>query len=373
VARLVLANLRKSFPGPSGQCVPAVRDLSLTVEEHELLVLLGPSGCGKTTTLRLIAGLEQPDGGSLELDGRAIDRLSPGDRDVAMVFQHHALYPHLSVFENLAFGLRLRKVPRTEIDQRVRETAALLELGACLERRPSALSGGQRQRVALGRALVRRPRLFLLDEPLSNLDAPLRAQMRREITRLQRHLETPMLYVTHDQNEAMALGDRVAVLRDGALEQIGPPRTLYAGPATVFVAGFIGWPPMNRIRGRLVEHDGSCHFACASGGPALPLPPDRASALRSWMGREVILGLRPECFAARPDSPADPSIRSVSVVVDSVEHTGPEIHVQFHLGEQPVLASAPSDLALTVGQNLGLALDLDRAVFFDPATGQAIR
>jgi multiple sugar transport system ATP-binding protein len=373
VARLVLANLRKSFPGPSGQVLPAVQDLSLTVGDREVVVLLGPSGCGKTTTLRLIAGLEQPDAGGIHLDGRPIHSLSPGDRDVALVFQHHALYPHLTVFENLAFGLRLRQVPRAEIDQRVRQTAGLLGLDTCLSRRPAALSGGERQRVALGRALVRRPAVFLLDEPLSNLDAPLRVQMRREIAQLQRRLGTPMLYVTHDQNEALALGDRVAVLRDGALEQVGTPGEIYAEPATRFVAGFVGWPPMNFLGGRLVARNGALHFEGPGASFALRIPPEGASALGSWTDREVTLGLRPEHLSVPPGLPATRSVGHLAGQVESVEPIGPETHLQVRLGEQSLTVRAPAGTNPVVGQTIELEVEVSRASFFDPATGRAVR
>jgi multiple sugar transport system ATP-binding protein len=245
VAQVVIAHLTKLFAGASGESVRAVEDLSLVVEDREFLVLVGPSGCGKTTTLRLIAGLEEPTQGTISIGGRPVTNLPPKERDVAMVFQNPALYPHLSAYDNMAFGLTLRKCPKAEIQRRVVEAAELLDLNGCLPRRPHELSGGQRQRVAIGRAIVRRPALFLFDEPLSNLDAPLRAQMREEIARLHTQLGASMVYVTHDQVEAMTLGDRVAVLQAGVLQQVGPPVELYRRPANPFVASFIGSLPMN--------------------------------------------------------------------------------------------------------------------------------
>jgi multiple sugar transport system ATP-binding protein len=245
MARVVIENLTKVFAVPGGQGIRAVDNLSLCVEDREFLVLVGPSGCGKTTTLRLIAGLEDATQGTISIAGKTVDTLVPKARDVAMVFQHPALYPHMSAYDNIAFGLMLRKCPRSEIERRVREAAELLGLNGCLPRLPHQLSGGQRQRVSIGRAIVRRPSLFLFDEPLSNLDAPLRAQMREEIARLQAHLGATMIYVTHDQVEAMSLGDRVAIMKSGAIQQIGQPMDLYRHPVNPFVANFIGSLPMN--------------------------------------------------------------------------------------------------------------------------------
>jgi multiple sugar transport system ATP-binding protein len=240
MARVAIEHLTKEFKGPHGEHIRALTDASLTANSGEFLVIVGPSGCGKTTTLRIIAGLEEPTGGTVQIDGEVVNSVAPKDRDIAMVFQNGALYPHMTVFENMVFGLQARKCPRAEADQRVREAAEVLDLGGCLERKPDALSGGQRQRVALGRAMVRRPKVFLFDEPLANLDAPMRLQMRAEISRLHTRLAATMIYVTHDQVEAMALGDRIAVMRDGAIQQVAKPMTLYREPANLFVAGFIG-------------------------------------------------------------------------------------------------------------------------------------
>ena len=247
MARVVIENVSKIFHGPKGEEVCAVHNVNLTVEDKELLVLVGPSGCGKTTTLRMIAGLEDISEGTISIDGEVMNAVPPKDRDIAMVFQNYALYPHMTVFENMAFGLKLRKFPKAEIEQRVKQTAEILGLNSCLARKPNEISGGQRQRVAVGRAIVRKPKLFLFDEPLSNLDAPLRIQMRKEIATLHSRLETTMIYVTHDQAEAMTLGDRIAVMKDGAIQQVADPLTIYDSPISVFVAEFIGSPP-GRIR-----------------------------------------------------------------------------------------------------------------------------
>jgi len=274
MARVVIEHLTKTFKAPKGKepIVNAVQDLSLAVESGELLVLVGPSGSGKTTTLRLLAGLEEPSQGSIFIDGIDVTKVSARERDVAMVFQHHALHPHMTVFENVAFPLTIRKTPKAEIDRRVREMGELLELGDCLGRAPAEISGGQRQRVALGRALVRRPKLLLLDEPLSNLDAPLRAQMRRLIARLNGNLGCTMVYVTHDQTEAMMLGKRLAVMNGGVLQQIDEPQQIYRTPGNVFVAGFVGWPPMNLLSGRLVRRglasNSTIFFGSGSFSPA---------------------------------------------------------------------------------------------------------
>src|ERR1051326_9185720 len=253
MARVVLESLNKIFPGAKGEEVRAVDKLNLVVENKQLLVLLGPSGCGKSTTLRLISGLEEASQGTISMDGKVIDALEPKDRDIAMVFQNYALFPHLTVFENISLGLKLRRIPKPEIQSRVKETAEILGLTECLDRKPSALSGGQRQRVALGRAIVRKPKLFLLDEPLSNLDPHTRAQLRSEILKLQRRLETTMIYVTHDQFEAMAIGDVIAVMKQGIIHQTGCPMSIYHYPANLFVAGFVGWAPMHLLQGIVFE------------------------------------------------------------------------------------------------------------------------
>src|SRR5205809_5039352 len=293
MARVVIENLTKLFLGPRGDSVRAVDDASLTVEDKELLVLVGPSGCGKTTTLRLIAGLEEPTSGTVAIDGTIVNHVPPKDRDIAMVFQNYALYPHMSAYENMSFGLKLRKFSKDEIRKRVDHAARILDITELLDRKPKALSGGQRQRVAMGRAIVRNPKVFLFDEPLSNLDAKLRVQMRTEIKRVHQLVKTTTVYVTHDQVEAMTLADRVVVMNGGKIEQIGTPNDLYHHPKTHFVAGFIGSPAMNFLPARL-QPNGEALMLRLSPELAFPVPPAHAARYRPSVGKDLIFGLRPE-------------------------------------------------------------------------------
>ena len=289
MAAVVISHLCKTFPGG----IRAVDDLCLEVGDHELLALMGPSGCGKTTTLRLLAGLEQPTAGRIVIAGRAAERLPPRERDVAMVFQQGALYPHLSVRGNLGFGLKLRRTPKREIGPRVEEAAAALGIAELLDRRPGELSYGQQQRVALGRAIVRRPKLFLLDEPLASLDAALRRQLRHEIRGLHQRLGVPMIYVTHDAGEAMALGQRIAILRDGRLQQVADPQTLYDRPGNRFVASLLGSPGMNFLDGRVEQTDGRC-ICVLAGNIRLPIPDRCRATIEPYTGKPITLGVRPE-------------------------------------------------------------------------------
>jgi multiple sugar transport system ATP-binding protein len=329
----------------------AVRDLNLKVNDGALMVLVGPSGCGKTTSLRMVAGLEDISAGEVRIGDRVVNDIAPKDRDIAMVFQNYALYPHMSVFENMAFGLRLRKTPKGEVKHRVEDTSKFLELYDLLLRKPGQLSGGQRQRVAMGRAIVREPKAFLMDEPLSNLDAKLRVQMRSEISRLQRDVAVTTIYVTHDQVEAMTMGDRVAVLRLGLLQQVASPQTLYRRPANLFVAGFIGSPAMNLVGGELRDHDGTMQVAF--GGNTVTLDPalvDERPGLRAYVGRPVIVGVRPgdlEDAALQPDAPAD---RRIKTNVDLREDMGSEILVHFSLDAPPVLTEDIKELAVERGE-----------------------
>jgi multiple sugar transport system ATP-binding protein len=329
----------------------AVRDLNLKVNDGALMVLVGPSGCGKTTSLRMVAGLEDISAGEVRIGDRVVNDIAPKDRDIAMVFQNYALYPHMSVFENMAFGLRLRKTPKGEVKHRVEDTSKFLELYDLLLRKPGQLSGGQRQRVAMGRAIVREPKAFLMDEPLSNLDAKLRVQMRSEISRLQRDVDVTTIYVTHDQVEAMTMGDRVAVLRLGLLQQVASPQTLYRRPANLFVAGFIGSPAMNLVGGELRDHDGTMQVAF--GGNTVTLDPalvDERPGLRAYVGRPVIVGVRPgdlEDAALQPDAPAD---RRIKTNVDLREDMGSEILVHFSLDAPPVLTEDIKELAVERGE-----------------------
>ncbi len=362
MARLVLDNVSKFFAGPRRENVGAVRRLNLTAGAGEFLVIVGPSGCGKTTTLRLIAGLETPDEGSLSLDGEPLAGVAPKDRDVAMVFQNHALLPHLTVFENLGFGLMLRRTPREEITRRVRAAAEMLDLTALLERKPPALSGGECQRVALGRALARQPRVFLFDEPLSNLDAPLRLQLRGQIAAVRRRAGATMVYVTHDQAEAMALADRVAVMREGALQQAAPPLELYRRPANRFVAGFIGSPPMNFFQGVVARENGLL-VSRANAGFALEAGEGAAKALETRAGQPVILGLRPEDIGAGP---------GVAAVVERVEATGAENLLYCESNGVRFVSRMPAGRVAEGGQSVALRFEMERAHFFDPTTGQAL-
>jgi multiple sugar transport system ATP-binding protein len=363
MARLVLENVSKRFAGPRRENVGAVCRLHLAVQDHEFLVIVGPSGCGKTTTLRLIAGLEMPDEGTISLDGKPLAGVPPRDRDVAMVFQNHALLPHLTVFENLAFGLMLRRFPKEEIARRVREAADLLNLAGLLERKPTALSGGECQRVALGRALVRQPQVFLFDEPLSNLDAPMRLQLRAEIAALRRRAGAMMLYVTHDQAEAMALADRVAVMKDGALEQTAAPLELYRRPANRFVAGFMGSPPMNFFQGTLERRNGSVVFQGGNdNGLAIPLRVELAQTLQDRIGQPLTLGLRPEHIGEGVEG-------QVEAVVERVEVAGAEnfSYCSSH-GVAFVMRTSASRAARS-GDGLALRFDMGHAHFFHPTTG----
>jgi multiple sugar transport system ATP-binding protein len=344
----------------------AVADASFEVLPGELLVLVGPSGCGKSTLLRMIAGLESITSGTLSIDGRVVNEIAPKDRDIAMVFQNYALYPHMNVAENLGFGLRLRGQSKPEIARRVAEAAHTLGLTDVLERRPAALSGGQRQRVALGRALVREPKVFLLDEPLSNLDAKLRHSMRVEIARLHRDLGATMVYVTHDQIEAMTLGQRIVVLKDGEIQQIDAPMMLYAKPANVFVAGFLGTPSMNLLRGRFTDEDQS---RFETGGIAIELGKIRLAAPLSLRGKDIMLGVRPEDLhvADEPSSPDSPRAR-----VDIVEPVGNEAFLHLRLGDHSLVSRQPAARLPVQGQDVWLRFDSARLHFFDGASGRRI-
>src|SRR6266404_153789 len=298
---IVLGNVTKLYEPPGGPKVHALGNLNLRVEDGEFLVIVGPSGSGKTTILRLIAGLERVTSGTIAIGGKIVNDVTPKERDVAMVFQHYALYPHMSVYQNMAFGLQLRKFPKAEIEKRVIEAARILGLEDCLDRRPEALSGGQRQRVALGRAIVRQPKVFLLDEPLSNLDSVMRVQIRTEIAKLHTRLAMTMLYVTHDQQEALALGDRIVVIKEGVIQQVGGPLEIYQRPENMFVAGFIGSPPMNFFRGSIVPIGGELVFEASSDSSTtppshitLPLGHESSRRMFDFAGRGIVLGIRPE-------------------------------------------------------------------------------
>jgi multiple sugar transport system ATP-binding protein len=354
MATVRLNQLRKVYPnGHVG-----VADASFEIADGELLVLVGPSGCGKTTLLRMIAGLESISGGTLSIGDRVVNEVAPKDRDIAMVFQNYALYPHMSVAENLGFGLKLRGQPKAEIARRVAEAAKMLELEHRLDARPAALSGGQRQRVALGRALVRDPKVFLLDEPLSNLDAKLRLSMRVEIARIHQRLGATMVYVTHDQIEAMTLGQRIVVLNGGVIQQIDTPMKLYDKPANLFVAGFLGSPAMNLLRGTL-HADGGWTLATPQGALALGELP-MAAALEAWRGREVVLGLRPEDLLPRAAAGA-----ALSAQLEVVEPVGNEVFLNLRYGELPLVARTPPRELPTPGSTLHFGFAPERLHFFE--------
>jgi multiple sugar transport system ATP-binding protein len=348
--------------------VEAVRAIDLAIADREFVVLVGPSGCGKSTTLRMIAGLEEVTAGEIWIGDVLVNEMAPKDRDIAMVFQDYALYPHMSVFENMAFGLEYRGHGRAEIRRRVEDAAAILSIGELLDRRPRQLSGGQRQRVAMGRAIVRTPRVFLFDEPLSNLDAKLRVQMRTEIKKLHRRVATTVVYVTHDQVEAMTLADRIVLMRGGEIEQIGPPDQIYNAPASTYVASFIGSPTMNLVEGEIVGANGALAVRIAE-DTVWPLPPETGARCADWQGREVILGLRPECLAAQP---GEDGAARLEVIAEVIEPLGSDTLVFFEVGAREMVARLPPDRAYATGQPLTLHPDLARLHLFDARTGRAI-
>ena len=363
MARATFAGLGKTFGG-----VAALADFTLEVADGELITVLGPSGCGKSTLLRLTAGLEPPSSGTIALDGTRIDHLPPDARDVAMVFQSYALYPHMTVRRNVEFPLRMRGVGRAERQQRVEEVTALLELTPLLERRPAELSGGQRQRVALARALVRRPKLFLLDEPLSNVDARLRASVRQYIRDMQRRLRVTTLYVTHDQVEAMTLGDRVVVMKDGIVQQVGEPLELYNNPANRFVAGFIGSPAMNFAA--VTMTDGNGKLTAKNSGLEIEVPPAQAERLRSRVGQQLTLGVRPENLHVAGD--ADPAGLTFASKVEVIEQLGSEILLDVRVGNDSMVAAVDPTTRTKVQESLRLAVNPERLHFFDADTEMAI-
>ena len=343
----------------------AVQDFNLEIADREFIVLVGPSGCGKSTTLRMIAGLEEITGGTISIDGRVVNRVPPKDRDIAMVFQSYALYPHMTVFENMAFALALRKTPKAKLIDKVNRAADVLGIRSLLDKRPRQLSGGQRQRVALGRAIVRDPRCFLFDEPLSNLDAKLRVEMRAEIKRLHLELGSTTVYVTHDQEEAITLGDRVVVMKDGVVQQCAAPLDIYHRPANRFVAGFLGSPPMNFLEGRLVEENGRLLFD--EGTAKLGVPTRIAEPLRRKAGAEVVLGIRPEALAPAGRAPFQTLDAQLNAKVWLVQPLGATMDVYLSTAQHPrVLAHVESFAGLAVGDAVPIAVDMTRAHFFEP-------
>ncbi len=345
--------------------VTAVNDLNIHVEDKEFLVFVGPSGCGKTTSLRLLAGLEEISDGNIKIGDRIVNDVPPKDRDIAMVFQSYALYPHMSVYDNMAFGLKLRKTPKSEIDRRVKEAADILDIGHLLDRKPKQLSGGQRQRVAVGRAIVREPKVFLFDEPLSNLDAKLRVQTRAQITRLHQRLGTTFIYVTHDQIEAMTMASRIAVMKDGLLQQIDTPQNLYDHPTNVFVAGFIGSPSMNFFDATLVESDGKLEVN--AGGFRLQVPEEKAKEWRAHKGKEVIFGIRPENIHSKQFVPPGILQADLKAKVEVVELMGNEITIYLATKDnKQFVGRVDPRFRSVMGQEVDLAIDMSNAHIFDP-------
>ena len=375
MAELILQNVSRIHKPDQGPEVRAVQDFSLEIRKGELMVLVGPSGCGKTSLLRLIAGLDDADSGSILIGGQMVNKTPPGDRDVAMVFQNYALFPHLTVRDNLGLGLKFRRVPLEEVDRRVSEAARLLHLEDALDRKPRELSGGQRQRTALGRALVRRPQVFLLDEPLSNLDARMRTETRMEIARLHANLRATMLYVTHDQTEAMMIGERLCVMNQGRIMQVGSPPEVYDRPRNLFVAGFIGSPGMNLIPGRILDEEGGLIFradASSRDGATVPLPANRFRDESVLAGKEVILGIRPENIeVATADSSAVGRSR-FPAKVDLRESLGHEALLHLTAGRHVVIARVTSTERFSTGQDVLARIDPDRVRLFDPGSNDAI-
>ena len=370
MANISLRNIRKVYPGE----VEVVPDLNLEIQDKEFIILVGPSGCGKSTTLRMIAGLEEITDGELYIGGQLMNDVAPKDRDIAMVFQNYALYPHMNIYKNMAFGLIQRKVAKEEIDRKVRETAKMLDLEHLLERKPKALSGGQRQRVALGRALVRNPSVFLLDEPLSNLDAKLRTQMRTEITKLHKELGTTFVYVTHDQTEAMTMGDRIVVMRDGIIQQVDKPQTLYEKPANLFVAGFIGSPQMNFIDA--VVHKTDDGFAVAFEDIVLPIPKAKLAQMDTAEldGKAVVLGIRPENIHCDPAYVQATAGKTLPVKVELSELMGVEVYIYAVYGadKKSITVRASAKLNVAQNHNIDLAIDMDEIHLFDKDTEAAL-
>jgi multiple sugar transport system ATP-binding protein len=400
MAEIVLEDVSKIY----GDGTKAISDLDLDIKDGEFMVLVGPSGCGKTTALRMVAGLENISEGTVRIGDRVVNTVPPKERDIAMVFQNYALYPHMTVYDNMGFGLKLRKLPKGEIDRRVREAAAILGLEEFLDKKPGALSGGQRQRVAMGRAIVREPKAFLMDEPLSNLDAKLRVKMRSEISRIQDEIGVTTLYVTHDQVEAMTMGDRVAVIRKGVLQQADTPQFLYDHPRNLFVAGFIGSPSMNMVDADLVGSNGSA--AVEFGGLRLEIPDQVLSErpdLQGYVGKPVILGIRPEDMEDTVLASDAPAERRIPATVSLREDLGAEVLVHFAVSAPPVLTDDTRELADDIGEEIlqtteanaatgtsiflarlspstkagegdpiELAVDVNRLHFFDPKTGLGI-
>ncbi len=366
MASVTYDHVTKRFGG-----VTAVSDLTLEIKDKEFLVFVGPSGCGKSTSLRMLAGLEEITEGTISIGDRVVNDIPPKDRDIAMVFQSYALYPHMTVYDNMAFGLKLRKTPKQEIDRRVHEAAQTLGIEHLLDRKPKQLSGGQRQRVAVGRAIVREPNVFLMDEPLSNLDAKLRVQARTEISKLHQKLGTTFIYVTHDQVEAMTMGSRIAVLKDGVLQQVDTPQHLYDSPDNIFVAGFIGSPAMNFFDGTLIEENGTMYVDCKDF--RVKVPEDRRGIYKPYLGKEVVMGIRPEHIHDPDYPPPDIVPALVEAKVEVTELMGNEVIVYFATPHTSFLGRFDPRTKVTIGMTKAAAFNMGRMHIFDKKTEKAIR
>ena len=376
MAQVLLENLTKVYPEKSGPGVTAVKGISLQIEDREFMVLVGPSGCGKSTTLRMIAGLEEISGGTVQIGGQVVNEVLPKDRDIAMVFQNYALYPHMSVFDNMAFGLKLRKFAKADIELRVREAASMLGLEDLLGRKPKALSGGQRQRVALGRAIVRKPKVFLFDEPLSNLDAKMRVSTRTEISKLHARLGATMIYVTHDQVEAMTMGDRICVMKDGNIMQVAEPLELYNHPQNLFVAGFIGSPPMNFFKGT-VKRAGN-HLSFIENNPkgspiTVQLGESLAAKAAAHVDKPIILGIRPEDVQDSLTLSTPNPAHTVEVTVEVSEPMGAETYLYLDTGAHSFIARVRPTDRFEVNQKVKVTLRMDTAHLFDVTTEQVLK
>lgn len=366
MAEVRLKDVTKVYPGN----IQAVHKIDLTVKDKEFVVLVGPSGCGKSTTLRMVAGLEDVTLGEIYIADRLVNDVASKDRDIAMVFQNYALYPHMSVYENMAFGLRLRKYPKGEIDIRVKEAAEILGIEKLLDRKPKALSGGQRQRVAVGRAIVRKPFVFLFDEPLSNLDAKFRVQMRTEIIKLHIRLQSTMIYVTHDQVEAMTMGDRIVVLKEGFVQQIDTPLAIYNKPANKFVAGFIGSPPMNFMSGRIIKKGGVFYFD--EGNFKIRILDEMRDALKDYVEKEVIFGIRCEDIHDKLFVPDAPTENTITATVEVVEPMGSEIYLYLNSGKHTFISRVTSNSRPQINQEMDLVFDASKVHFFDKTSEKTI-
>ena len=366
MAEISLKNIFKKYPNG----FEAVKDFTLDIKDKEFIIFVGPSGCGKSTTLRMIAGLEDISSGELLIDGKVMNDAEPKDRDIAMIFQNYALYPHMTVYQNMAFGLKLRGTPKKEIEKRVKKAAEILELTSLLDRKPKMLSGGQRQRVAMGRAIVRNPKVFLMDEPLSNLDAKLRVQMRTEIAKLHQRLNATIIYVTHDQTEAMTLGTRIVVMKDGVIQQVDSPRNLYDKPENRFVAGFMGSPQMNFLEVQVEEHDGK--IALVTEGKRIVLPDEKAGEIRkrNYVGKAVDLGIRPEdiCILSK----YEPRDEVFECRVNVYEMLGAEVFLYVVLGDRQITIRTESATELRPGDQAAFTFDKEKIHVFDRVTGEVI-